>query len=76
MVGSIFTVVGLYGFLWGQKKEMDQSKNDEEEEDVVEANKEENKADLELQLVDNSDSDGVPTNIQKELCGTIENSHS
>lgn len=76
VVGSIFTVVGLYGFLWGQKKEMDQSKNDEEEEDVVEANKEENKADLELQLVDNSDSDGVPTNIQKELCGTIENSHS
>ncbi|XP_019066845.1 WAT1-related protein At1g09380 isoform X3 [Solanum lycopersicum] len=42
VVGSILTVVGLYGFLWGQKKEMEQSKNEIEEED--------NKADLELQL--------------------------
>ncbi|KAK4364268.1 hypothetical protein RND71_015626 [Anisodus tanguticus] len=42
VVGSILTVVGLYGFLWGQKKEMEQSKNDVEEEDK-EANKEENR---------------------------------
>ncbi|KAK6773934.1 hypothetical protein RDI58_029173 [Solanum bulbocastanum] len=65
VVGSILTVVGLYGFLWGQKKEMQQSnnKNEIEEEDVVETNKEDNKADLELQLVHNSDIHAFPTNM-------------
>ncbi|KAK4377125.1 hypothetical protein RND71_003421 [Anisodus tanguticus] len=66
VVGSILTVVGLYGFLWGQKKEMEQSKNDVEEEDK-EANKEENqlcKGDLELQLVANNlDLDGFSHNM-------------
>ncbi|KAK4377127.1 hypothetical protein RND71_003423 [Anisodus tanguticus] len=66
VVGSILTVVGLYGFLWGQKKEMEQSKNDVEEEDK-EANKEENqlcKGDLELQLVANNlDLDGFSPNM-------------
>lgn len=76
VVGSILTVAGLYGFLWGEKKEMEQSKNGVEEVDMVEANKEDNKADLELQLVDNSDLDGFPINVQRELSGTNGNSHN
>lgn len=65
VVGSIIIVIGLYGFLWGQK--METSTNDDIE---VVVNKEKNqstKIDLELQLPQNPSFNGHPSAARTEL---------
>ncbi|OIS97952.1 PREDICTED: WAT1-related protein At1g09380-like [Nicotiana attenuata] len=65
VVGSIIIVVGLYGFLWGQK--METSTDDDIE---VMINKEKNqstKFDLELQLPQNPSFNGHPSAAKTEL---------
>ncbi|TMW97840.1 hypothetical protein EJD97_004914 [Solanum chilense] len=52
IMGSMLTVIGLYGFLWGKKKEMEQIK--EATKEKVLKKKQLTKIDLELQFSENS----------------------
>ncbi|NP_001306254.1 WAT1-related protein At1g09380-like precursor [Solanum lycopersicum] len=54
IVGSMLTVIGLYGFLWGKKKEMERIKKETEEKVFNTKKNQLTKIDLDLQLSENS----------------------
>lgn len=50
----MLTVIGLYGFLWGKKKEMERIKKETEEKVFNTKKNQLTKIDLDLQLSENS----------------------